>query len=469
MDLSDFSGVGDSDDRLQNLLHEFLDSAADELDRKDIPEKQVSQLQARDGYAEHKEIKRPDLSTLIAGIDWLKDCDEAIRFSDHLTSEYNEDIDEHYISNLLVDAYGVEGENLDSYDDRIGEMKDKIIMDVNDIGKAELIAPLDGLKIEANQIPITKDIVVKSFKEGETLGEDSIPLLTDSLIGDERVYNDSYLRIEFKEDNELTNNPEQAIELYTMALSLSLGGWVQAARIYIDSITYKMVNRQLPLVSGRRKSYSTRIDPKNASQIQETLRLLSQYYYLTPEQYEPPFSAMYNFRPPINIAISHYGNSIQMWEIPHISVTFAIIGLESLYLQHTAGNTASSEVPPFVGFLLGNTVKEFDPLTIANYVDEGYHFRNQWAHGSKSSDEPSDLQKKLWGVLRASIVVYGWLDSNTSKLDQDLAISDAFIDESTRDSLKNELDRFSLSDYMPVRQNSFYLHDSLNYTDGATS
>ena len=451
MDISDFSDVANSDDQLENHLREFLDRASDRLDGRDIPSTTVSQLQAKDGYAEHKEIKRPDLGNLIAEIDWLEDCNEAIQLSNFLEKEHRMEIDAHYISKLLVDAFGNNGADLNSYSGKIGEIEDKIVMDANGIGKAELIAPLDGLKIETDCVMVNQDIEIRNFKDGEILGEDSLPVLTGSLTGDERVYDHSYLHIEINESDELYKSPEQAIELYTMGLSLSLGGWIQASRIYINSVSYKMVNRQLPLVPGGRKSYSTKIDSKNASQVQKTLSLLKQYYNLTDQQYDPPFSAMYDFQPPTNIAIGHYGNSVQMWKIPHISVTFAIIGLESLYLQHTAGNTASSEVPQFVGFLLGNTVNEFDPLTISEYVAKGYHFRNQWAHGSKSSHEPSDLQTKLWSILRASIVVYGWLDSNTSILNHGLAISDAFVDESTRNSLKDELDQLNLGDYMPIR------------------
>jgi hypothetical protein len=448
MDISDLSGAADSDDQLEEFLHELLEAASERLDGIELPRTQVSQLQGKGGHAEHVQVERPSLQMAVGDIQWLEDVDEAIAFVDHVEDEYNESLDEHYLSKMFVDAFGRDGQDLDSFEEKEDRIANNVVADIHGQGRAELIAPLEGLNMETDVVRIRDNVEIRNYEDGMVLGENSIPVLSDTLGGPYRIYNDAYLRIEFTEDDMLSDPSMQAMHLYTAAISLSLGGWVRDIRTYIKPITYGMFELGRELSSGRESGFSVDIDEEHGPQIRNALNLLEPYFDLADEQYEPPYAAIHNFSGPANIAISHYGRAIQMWSIPDNSVTFAILGLESLYIQHTSGETPSKDVPRFAGFLIGNTVDEFEPLSIADYINEGYELRNQWAHGGKPGGEPSELQGLLWAILRASIFVFYWLDTNTSLLDEGLPLDEALIDEDTREEVTEELDGFDLTDYM---------------------
>lgn len=115
MDISDFADVADSDDQLEELVHDLHDAAADILVDVDLPRTQVSELQGTGGEAKHVRIERPSLGPIVRDVEWLDDIDEAIDFADHLSEEYDYSIDQHYLTNLFKDSFGRAGQHLDSY------------------------------------------------------------------------------------------------------------------------------------------------------------------------------------------------------------------------------------------------------------------------------------------------------------------------------------------------------------------
>lgn len=345
MDISDFAEVVDSDDQFEELVHDLLETAADILDDVDLPQTQVAELQGKGGKARHVRIERPSIGPVVRDVEWLDDIDAAIAFADHLDAEYDYSIDQHYLTNLFTDAFGRGGQGLDSFEDREDRITKNIIADVHGQGKADLIAPLGGLDIETDQVRIRDGVQVHDYEDGVVLGEDSLPIVSDTLGGRHRVYNDSYLRIEFTEDDLLAKAPMQAINLYTLAISLSLGGLVRDLRTYITPITYSIDKWGRKMSSGQPTGFGVEITEENGPQIAATLDLLEPYFQLSSEPYETPYAAIYNFSGPGNIAISHYGRAINTWSIPDNTVTFTILGLESLFIQHTAGETPSRDVP----------------------------------------------------------------------------------------------------------------------------
>jgi len=152
----------------------------------------------------------------------------------------------------------------------------------------------------------------------------------------------------------------------------------------------------------------------------------------------------------VNVAICHYGRSVRAYGLPQSSVTSAIMGLESLFVQQTSGATPSNDVPRYAGFLIGNTVAGLDPLSVAQKVEEGYELRNQWAHGGHVDYEPSPLQSDLWKILRLAIIIFAWMDSNTPLLDEGLLLENALVDDKTRDAFYQELDQLDVLDYCVV-------------------
>lgn len=251
MDLSDLSGAADSDNKLEDLLHELLEAASEQLADGDLPHTLVSQLQGKGGHAKHIRLERPSLGKAAGDISWLDNVEEAVAFVDHVEDEYDKSLDNFYLCKLFVDAFGNEGQYLDSFEDHEDRIATNVIADINGRAKAELIAPLEGLNTETNVVRICDDVEIRDYEDDVVLGEESVPVLSDTLGGRHRVYNDAYLQVEFTEDDMLAKEPMQAVNLYTTAISLALGGWVRDIRVYVNPITYGMFEWRRELSSGQ--------------------------------------------------------------------------------------------------------------------------------------------------------------------------------------------------------------------------
>lgn len=91
---------------------------------------------------------------------------------------------------------------------------------------------------------------------------------------------------------------------------------------------------------------------------------------------------------------------------------------------------------------------EFDPLTSAERLNEGYELRNQWARGGKRGGGPSKLEGLPWSVLRTSILVFYWLDTHTPLFNEGLPLDNALIDEETRASVNEERSSFDPTEHL---------------------
>lgn len=449
MDISDFSEVGDRDEKLRRLVEELLESAAAELQDAQLPEKQVWQLRSdEDGKATFKAVERPDLGQVLLEIDWFSDVEAAVAFRSYLEDEYDREIRRRYLRRLLLDAFGKTGERIDSCDSELDRVYSNVVADLHGQSKGEYIAILYGLQVDGDAVQISDRVEARSFRAGEVLAEGDAGKPA-ALIEAHEMFHYSYLRIEYTQNDVLARVPDKGINLYTVALGLSLGGWIRVPQFYLKPISYDMHE-----LGHRFRKESNPLEAEltetNSVQIENMLSLLRPFHEPTTREFSHPWSIPYNFKPPVNVATCHYGRSVRAYGLPQSSVTSAIMGLESLFIQHTRGTTPSNDVPRYAGFLIGNTVDGLDPLTVAQKTEEGYDLRNQWAHGGHVDREPSPLQSDLWKILRLAITIFAWMDSNTSLLDGGLPIEDALVDDQARDAFYQKLDQLDVSDYCVV-------------------
>lgn len=449
MDISDFSDVGDRDERLRRLAEELLESAAAELEDAQLPEKQVWQLRSdEDGVATFKAVERPDLGQVISAIDWFSDVEAAAAFRSHLENEYDREIRRGYLQRLLLDAFGKTGKRIDSYDSELDRVYSNVVADLHGQSKGEYIAILYGLQVEGDAVQISDRVEARSFRAGEVLAEEDTGKPA-ALIEAHELFHNSYLRVEYTQNDVLARMPDKGINLYTVALGLSLGGWIRVPQFYLKPISYDM-HELGHRFRGETASLEAELTEANSGQVENTLSLLRPFHEPTTREFSHPWSIPYNFKPPLDVATCHYGRSIRALGLPQNSVTSAIMGLESLFVQHTSGTTPSNDVPRYAGFLIGNTVDGLDPLTVAQNIEEGYELRNQWAHGGHVDREPSPLQSDLWRTLRLAIIIFAWMDANTSLLDEGLPLENVLVDDRARDAFYQELDQLDVSDYCMI-------------------
>lgn len=446
MDISDFSEVGDRDEKLRLLVRELLESAAVELQNTQLPEKQVWQLRSdEDGKATFKAVERPDLNQAISTIDWFSDVEAAVAFQSHLEDEYDREIRHGYLKRLLLDAFQKTGERIDSYDSELERVYSNIVADLHDQSKGECIAILYGLRVIGDAIQISDRVEAQSFRAGEVIAEEDAEKPA-ALINAHEEFHYSYLRIEYTQDDVLARIPTMGINLYTVALDLSLGGWIRVPHFYLNPISYD-IHELAHRFRNEVNSFEAELTEANSKKVENTLSLLRPYHEPTTCEFSSPWSIPYNFKLPVNVAICHYGRSVRAYGLRQSSLTSAIMGLESLFVQQTSGTTPSNDVPQYAGFLIGNTVDGLDPFSVAQKIEEGYEHRNQWAHGGHVDHETSPLQLDLWKILRLSIIIFAWMDTNTSLLDEGLLLENALVDDKTRNAFYQELDPLDISDY----------------------
>ncbi|WP_147302066.1 hypothetical protein [Haloferax sp. Atlit-4N] len=158
----------------------------------------------------------------------------------------------------------------------------------------------------------------------------------------------------------------------------------------------------------------------------------------------------------IDMPLSHLCKSIDSFNSFHESVTFSVIGLESLYKHYTDGGKSSRDVQRYAGYLISLVAQKSSAIEVRDVINDAYGTRNGWVHGGSSSAggefEPSNEQRNMWDYLRTSIVIFAWLKENTNLSENDkVPLDSALIDENSRQELESELDKFKLNKYLSIK------------------
>jgi hypothetical protein len=162
------------------------------------------------------------------------------------------------------------------------------------------------------------------------------------------------------------------------------------------------------------------------------------------------------FEFPIQMAIDHLNTSLQNYKNYNSSITFAVIGLESIYKKCIKKeNMSNMDVARFAGLLLGIVSNHFEPKEVNSEIVSAYNTRNNWVHGGTPSGTTSHKhQKELWDYLRCSIILFSFLKyQGAIRIDSLLEVDDALIDLDERMNLERELSDFRFLDYLYLERN----------------
>lgn len=345
-----------------------------------------------------------------------------------------------FIPNLLKDALGEHGEHTDNLDERIDKVVSRIEADIAGLPRVRARIPLRGLEAGCD-IKLKDNIWLRSPRSEVLFKKRANSMLGSKGLGVEHA--SSKLEIETVEDGS-TVNKDVASTRETLLTALRVYGRANVSYIaqIREPVTYTSIGmHQTPNIvkSGHPKYKFTPIDKPRFSNL---VRLLTQFYNIEDR----------SFNSPIGIPLNHYEESLGRRSTPQRSISFSIIGLESLYRTCTEGKSKTNDIKRYCGLVLSEVSEEFGPLEVKSDLDRAYEFRNTWAHGDKHSAEEEKLtQESLWDYLRASIVTFAWLEAEGQLTQGALEIEKALIDEDHRSALQNKLDDFATIDYLPIR------------------
>lgn len=148
----------------------------------------------------------------------------------------------------------------------------------------------------------------------------------------------------------------------------------------------------------------------------------------------------------MGISLARYQDAILKNEDVINRISYAVMGLEALFLKSSEGGELSMRLSQRVGKLI-SAITEDNIFDIYNTVDNAYEIRSNFVHGSvqsKQTCDPKIILDKVLNYLRISIVVFLSVENK----DKDQIIN--LIDHSILDhSVENKLLEM-LSNYLEV-------------------
>lgn len=441
MDENDLLSLAEeTDSELRQIVENLLEVTSRELENEDPNViRYNAEVWREDGGIVSRLKDKKTIEKLISPVRWFE-LEEAKILKEYLQSERDFNIDRNYIVKLLLDAFGEGGEDLHDWRSKLSEIISKIESDIAGQPKALHTTYLGGLEVE-NDIKIKDGVWLRSPpSDNRILYESEVGIginNNSNLIGSSCA-----LEIEVVQDQ---NSPEKRPfrERYLIISLFRLYGIANVSELLTirDPLTYSMLGGRTESLSTRPRNPKYRFNPIDVSRFRNLLELLDPYC----ESYGDEFSY------PVGIAMNHFDESLKRRSTPLSSISFCIIGLESLYRGETEGSTSSNDVARYCAMILSSVVESWDALDIKESIDRAYEFRNQWAHGDHHSEEDQHLlQQQLWNYLRSSIVVFAWLDTNGHLNGGGLKLEGALIDRTERRDLENMLEQMTMIDYLPV-------------------
>jgi len=343
--------------------------------------------------------------------------------------------------NILIDAFGPHGERIDDWRDRLGEIQNRVEADMVGRPRARRKCLLAGIQV-TEDIKLSESCWLRSPTPGEVVYEEMID--ASSLMGmgtRDTGFASAILEIETVEDREAINEVRLSkTRFYTSLLRLYGCANTHTTLSIDEPITYNLHGGRS---SSRNRRGSNPNYTFNAIDVERFNRLSELL-----EKYDQGRE----FSSPVSLPIEHLDDSLERRASFQDSVSFSIIGIESLYKQHTQGSTSNNDVGRFCGLVLSQVSRDMDALSVKSTINEAYGIRNTWAHGGRAgSDGNKKLQQSLWDYLRCSIIVFAWLDQQGCLSSGNLDLESALIDERQRERIKAQLEGLDIKDYLPIR------------------
>lgn len=436
-------------EELEELLTEFLQSASTSLQEKtdEIPTTIVRTEEVveftRDGAETSQRTacslrEKKKFGHYLALHTEVTESDASSNLLQYVEDASGLELRERYLRKILLDVFGEEGEYLDDWENRVANAVEKLQKDIEEQTPIQLVKHyLRGITLEDPALELVEGIQLRESTPDDFFREVEVdsPSPASMTLGAPPTIAEFEARPQY---GRLPAGRARS-ELLLTTLRLYGVGNVYPAKEIREPRTY------LGERADGHPSWNQDTLPKVAvgtddeQAISNLFRLLKGYFSREEVEFDYPLGA----------AIDHYESSLETRTRTRESVTFAIIGLESLYTQ------GRGKVSTHCAFLLGHCHPELQPKEVKITLSEAYDFRSGWVHGGQRKTENKEIQEKLWDYLRLSIVVFGWLikedlfsagkSGRTSNRD---VVSNSLIDDHDRESLQTALEEFDVGGFL---------------------
>lgn len=419
------------DSELDKYINNFVNAV---VDSEDVKTEQISTNKFQ-GSVIGLGTAPSELPLILSTFDQLNptDYEEAEELRDFVAENYDFDVTNEILKSVLSDAVG---QDLSIEEPKIKFAKSRLLNLIHEQPVGMALMPLRGVVPESSDIEINDNTFIypTDFSYQPVFGVDQVtfkenPAAAHSIVRTSSPPDES-VRI-----RNITEKLRQNLEIYS-GTKIGSGGMI--IERYAEAAKGHVSDPEDPPMEP------FHLAPTDSQSVESLIDLIASH------------NNKQHWKSMVEVAISHLIHSIDDFHKPHESRTFAVIGLEGLYKHNVKGNGVSRDVQRYIGLLLGMASDSIEPIEVRDFIENEYSKRNQLVHGNRIEQDgmmdPLSEQEQLWDYLRASIVVFAWMDENHSELfvDGKLPLGDALIDGSTRDSLSNVLDEFSLNDHLKI-------------------
>lgn len=368
--------------------------------------------------------------------------EEGDRLIEYIRDKSNEDIGTNYLQTLYVDAFGIHGGDLHDWEPKIPEINEKIKADIHGLSRERVVQALQGIVCEEGDVIFGDGIRIVHPEKREFY---ALANLSSSVAGQRDIQPHGIMEFTATKSREEDFTKWESICKQQLALStLRLYGcrdvdWITTHRepeTYKPNIEYTESLEEFRLVDR----YI--VTPDDTPQLDNLYHLLSDYYDKNERE----------FQHPVRVALEHFETSISTHTNYSSSITFAIIGLESLFKHYTDGEGGSKFIRRYIAFTLAEAVPHLDVSSVKSNIEDAYGTRNTTVHGEVVESGEEEIQERVWDYLRYSIVIFALLKKEHGEHFPP-KIDEALIDEEVRTTLGRILDGLDLSEYL-----RFYSH-----------
>lgn len=432
--------ASDGDRELRKKIRSYLSTAAQEMREKldEFPETPIVVLTGQSQrLPAYKIIHDINILRIRVDPDEEPESEAARELCQHIENEYGLEFGPHELRNLLVDAFGITLSGIDDWESKVPDVVSTIKADAEGFIHEKNIYILGGLKLTVDEFSLDDTSRIIRPEENEIYAKESpghILSNKPNLLGDCLL------------ETQVTRRPDsdintQAIERHKRQFLFTLFYLygpcnLTVLRTHTIPESYKAIRHTGEPLDRTRGNPRFELSEEDLTPIENLKELLNGFYDEKGGTYEAE----------LDVAITHYERSISD-PSHHTSMTFSIIGLESIYKQYADGRVSSSDIARLAALALGKSSDHLDADEILKDIQDGYDHRNNLVHGSELSNRPNQEHKEaLWDYLRISIVLHAWILENRNV--GNIELEGAMVNDTDRQDLEELLAEFDIGNYV---------------------
>lgn len=449
-DLSAMADASEQDfDELTEYLERFLEKSEKRIAVEELDEVEYRVLSSHPGggFIPRIASRKPVIDAIQRSADFFefKEAEELLGYlSEHIEGleQMNGMIAQNYLLNILRDAFGKHGEKIENWNERIAEITARVEADLVGRPKLRSKSLLSGIRIQED-LRLFDSCWLRTPDNEEIIHEELLNY-TSMMKGTpgRHRFAETILEMEVVEDEEAMNEVTSRMKIFYINLFRIYG----CANAHIttsieEGVTYHNISSTTANMTSRDTLPRYSFNAIDVRKFRNLCDLLMDYFKDR------------KFKQPVGLAISHLDDALDRRTSPQDSISFCIIGLESLYKGQSEGNTTNTDVARFCAIVLDAISDGFDPTEVKTIIEDAYEVRNTWAHGGHSGSKATkSLQESLWNILRASIIAFAWLNDQRDLASRSLNLDAIFIEQKARTELKDDLENLRVYDYLPIRR-----------------